>query len=127
MCNLTFFYAYVVMTIIYAVTRVLASENGTVKERVKAGLGLFVKTGMAAVFGLLLASAVLLPIAFNYLNDPRMLVKTDNSILYPLKYYSKLPGMLISEGLYRFTCIGLSAPVLPALCLMFSKKNSIVS
>lgn len=120
--NFYFFYMLVLAVVIYTILRLLC-VSGNWKTRV---VFLF-RIGTASVTGVLLAAVILLPVCYAVIGDSRMTSGNPFHFLYPLSYYSSLPGLFIAEGSAYWMCMGYAAPVLPAVMLLFfSKKNRLL-
>lgn len=117
--NFYFFYMLVLAAVIYTVLR-MPAVSGNWKTRVACLL----RIGAASATGVLLAGAVLLPVCYSVLSDSRMQSGNPFHFLYPLSYYSSLPGLFIAEGSAYWMCMGYAAPVLPAVFLLFFRKGN---
>lgn len=117
--NFYFFYMLVLITVIYVTVRILTYYRKSLKAAVLQVL----RIGIAAIWGVLMAAVILLPIFYTFISDARMSSDSAIHLFYPLSYYSSLPGRFLSSGSGYWMCMGFAAPVLPAVFLLFYKKG----
>lgn len=117
--NFYFLYVLVLVTIIYVFVRLFTAYN----DNIRLILQNIIKIGAASVLGLLLAGVILLPVCYTFLNDTRMSAGHTLHLLYPLSYYGRLPAMVITPDLSYWLCMGFSAPVVPAVFLLFRRRK----
>jgi uncharacterized membrane protein YfhO len=117
--NFYFFYVQVLLVVIYVMIRLVLLY----RRDIRSLSATILKLGSFAIFGILLAAIVFLPIAYVYLGDARMSAENAHRLFYPLSYYSKLPGMFVASGTSYWTCLGFSVPTLLATLLLFRKKH----
>jgi uncharacterized membrane protein YfhO len=117
--NFYFFYMLVFITVIYVIVRMITSYRNDLKVIV---FQVF-RIGMASVLGVLLSSVILFPIFYTFISDTRMTSEHVIHLFYPLSYYSSLPAHFLTSGSDYWMCMGFSAPVLPAVFLLFHKKK----
>lgn len=117
--NFYYFYVIVLMTIAYVVIRLAAKFKKDFKSMLKP---LLIIAG-SSVLGTMMGSIVLLPVAFDFLNDTRMASGNAWHLVYPLFYYSTLPQLFFSSNESFWLCMGYSAPVILALILLFLRKK----
>lgn len=118
--NFYYFYMLVLLVAMYCVIRVLSLYALNIKEILAA----FFRMLIPAVIGVMMAGIILLPMLFTFLGDNRNSIDFSFSYLYPLSYYSNLPGALLGyQGKY-WVKTGLAAPALLALYLVFIQKKN---
>ncbi len=118
--NFYFFYMIVLVTVIYAVVRVIAFYQ---LKNWKDGLFMLFRLSAASILGLLMAGVVFLPMCYVFLNDARMSAGNAVPFLYPASYYAKLFSGFINVGHPYWMCMGYAAPTLAAVILLFIKKR----
>ncbi len=123
------FYMNAVLTVLYILVAglcrlFLESPRSTWQQELQKGL----RIAALFVIGILLSSFVLLPTAYAFLNNPRVMTATGYTASgwhYGLQYYSDLVEALFephfSPGYY--TRIGFNAVVFLPLALLFTKKG----
>lgn len=122
--NFYFFYMLAVLTAVYVLVRLVVCYRGS-RERRKEGRMLFMRVSAASVLGILLSAGIFLPVLGMFLRDARFSSGSEwNPLFYPLSHYSRLPALLISPGDANWMCMGYAAPVLPAVLLLFRRKNN---
>ncbi len=117
--NVYFFYMLVLLTVLYVGARLIASYY----RDIKAGLGMLFRIGGASVLGVLPAAAIWLPMCAVLLGDTRVSSGRPLHILYPLSYYGRLPGLLVSSGAEYWLCLGFAVPVLVAMFWFLRKAK----
>ncbi len=117
--NFYFFYMLVILTIIYVVIRLYILYRG----RLKKCLPVLWRIIVSSVLGVLMASVILLPVCYIFLNDTRMSSEATYPFLYPLSYYGQLPVLFTTSNHINWTSMGYAAPVLPAVFLLFYKRR----
>lgn len=118
--NFYFFYNIVIMTAVYVAVRLIAKYQTDIKSMAKMLLRI---AGGSAV-GTMMGGIIILPVAFAFLNDPRMGSGNAWHLVYPLSYYSKLlVAFLCGSGDYWLS-LGYCAPVILAIFLMFLRKKN---
>ena len=117
--NFYFFYMLALITVIYVAVKVLISYRRNFRF---AALQVF-KTGLAAIMGVLIGGVIFLPIFYTFISDTRMSSDSVIHLFYPLSYYSSLPARFLTSGSSYWMCMGFAAPVLPAVFLLFYKKE----
>ncbi len=117
--NFYFFYIIAMLAILYAVIRLVLLY----RKNIKKGILTLLRMGGMAVIGVCIAAIILLPVLMLFINDSRLSVKQRFQSFYPLFYYRQLPSIVISDATPYWLCIGLSAPVIIAVFLLFFKKN----
>lgn len=121
MSNFYFFYMIVVISIIYAAIRLVYLYRAPGKRA--QGLRMLIYMGVMAVTGVCMAGVVLLPVLMFFLGDSRMGLKQPFHLFYSLGYYTSLPAVLVSGRSPVWLCIGISAPALLAVVLLFIRKG----
>ena len=117
--NFYFFYMLVILTIIYVATRLCILYTGELKKC----LPVLWRIIVSSVSGVLMASVILLPVCYIFLNDTRMSSEATYPFLYPLSYYGQLPVLFTTSNHINWTSMGYAAPVLPAVFLLFYKRR----
>ena len=116
--NFYFFYNIVLITVAYVLVRLIFEY----KRQVKSIISALLKIAGQSLLGVTMGGIILLPVIFDFLNDTRMEAGNAWHFLYPLSYYSGLPGAFFTNGDY-WQYIGCAAPVILALFLMFFRKG----
>lgn len=117
--NFYFFYMLVILTIIYVAIRLCILY----KDELKKCLPLLWHIIVPSVAGVLMASVVLLPVCYIFLNDTRMSSEATYPVIYPLSYYGQLPVLFTTSSHINWTSMGYAAPVLLAVFLLFYKHR----
>ena len=122
--NFYFFYVIVILAIIYALIRVFGIYGKNVKE----GFLTIIRIGIYALIGVALAGFLFLPVLMAFLEDSRLSLSQPFYLFYPLYYYSQLPGIAVSNKVSYWFVLGLTAPALLSVFLLFSerKKNGLL-
>ena len=118
--NFYFFYMIVILSVGYALVRLFILYGKDISK----GISSLLYMGLMAVIGVCIAGVLLLPVLLMFLNDSRMSVSQPFHLFYPLSYYSSLPSIFISSNGRFWLYIGLSAPVIFSVLLLFVKKDS---
>lgn len=121
--NIYFFYMLAMITVIYTVIRLAVFYRKTSEAR-KEGFRIFLRIALAALAGVGLAAAVLLPSCYMVVHDARFSESPALHLFYPLYYYCRLPSAVLSQSNEYWTCMGYAAPVLPAIVLLFCRKKN---
>lgn len=118
--NFYFFYMIVVITVFYVVIRLICLYYKDIK---KAFVPLL-KIAFSSIVGVMLGAVLFLPIVTAFLADTRAEAHNAIDLLYGSAYYAGLPATLFS-GAYAGSAvqIGTSVLVIPALTMLFYKKN----
>ena len=117
--NFYFFYMLVLLTVLYAVIRAIWLFRKNVVELLKA-VG---RAAAASAVGAMIAGALLVPILAIFLQDSRLSIEHGFRWLYPRSYYEALPSMFLTTKEKYWLCIGLAAPVVLSLFLLFLKRK----
>lgn len=117
--NFYFFYMLVFTTIIYVVARLAVLYGRDMKQWMKT----IFKAAISSVTGLIMSGVVFLPMLYFFMTDSRFKSQNKFSLVYPLSYYMKLPGLFSIEGDTFWTCMGFAVPVLLAVLLMFKTRK----
>lgn len=117
--NFYFFYMLVLLTVVYVAARILSSY----RKKIGEGIVTVCRIAAASVSGLLMAFVIFLPVCRTILGDARISGGGDGHFLYPRSYYSLLPALFISEGSSYWLLLGYTAPVLPAVFLLFCRRK----
>lgn len=117
--NFYYFYVIVLMTVVYVAVRLIVKYKTDLRSMIK----MLLRIAGSAILGAIMGGIILLPVAFDFLNDARMTSGNEWHLFYPLIYYSKLLGAFLSgEGDY-WLCLGFTAPVILSVFLLFMQKN----
>ncbi len=121
--NFYFFYMAALLGAFYVICRVVhMAWRGRIS--VRRGIAVTAKIAGYAVVGVMIASVVFVPVVGAFLQDSRADVDYKVGLLYPLLYYTKIPGLLAGEGEGDFwLCAGFSAISFPALMCLFRRKG----
>ncbi|MDE7297240.1 MAG: YfhO family protein [Lachnospiraceae bacterium] len=127
--NFYFFYAIVLLTVIYVVFRLVMIWHGQAQRRgfaaLKKPLYALLQIAGCSVVGVLLSAAVLLPVILMFLGDARSASENAYDLFYQRSYYEKfLPSLISFRSMGNWTIMSYSAVVLPAIILLFLKKKS---
>ena len=115
-----FFYMLVIITFIYTVLRL----GFLYKKEIKKILMDILKVGIYSLMGVCISGILVLPVLMEFVNDSRSDVSIPMYILYPMKYYAQIPSALITgERTSYWLCIGMTAPVIMAIALLFINKK----
>lgn len=117
--NFYLFYILASLTVIYVIIR-LCNLYKTDWKSIALSL---LRITAAAVAGVLMSAVILLPICHVFFNDTRMSTRSIFKFMYTPSYYAQLPVFFISGDCMHWMCMGYSAPVLPAILVMFSKRR----
>ena len=118
--NFYFFYMIVILTVIYSCVRVILLYGKDIKKILLTGL----KIAAMSIIGVLMSGIILLPVIMMIVGDSRFSTSQPFHLLYPVAYYSKLPSLFLGESNnYFWLCIGLSAPVISSVFLLFARKS----
>lgn len=120
--NFYYFYVIVLLTIIYVAVRLLTKYKTDFKSMGQALLRVF----GGSVLGTVMGGIILLPVLFDFMNDARMTSGNTWHLVYPLSYYSALPGVVFGsdKSLKYWLCMGYASPVILAVFLLLMRKKS---
>ncbi len=118
-----FFYMIVVFTVIYVLVRLLVIYG-------RDWLKIITEIGRIAVYSVLsacMSAVVLLPVLYVFLSDSRIDDQAGRfQFVYPWIYYSRLLSTpLLSAGAHYQLFIGISAPGILGLLILFKRKDSL--
>ena len=116
--NFYFFYVIVLMTAAYVAVRLVTKY----RKNFKFMLWSLLCIGGWSVLGTMMGAVILLPMCFAFLNDTRMAYEHVWHLVYPLSYYSRLPGIFFYGDSY-WLHMGYAAPVILAVFLLFLQKG----
>ncbi len=117
--NFYFFYMIVLLAVLYAVTRLALLY----KDQLRQGVLVLLRMGVFAVIGVCIAGIILLPVLMLFLHDSRLSVSQSFQWRYPMTHYSSLPSVFTTVSSSFWLCIGVSAPAILAIFLLFVKRN----
>lgn len=119
--NFYFFYQLVLLTMLYAVLRAVSVYGKDVKQLFLAGI----RVAIPSAIGVLLAGFLFLPVLNIFLSDARFSGGENKwYFLYPWKYYSSLPSLVIVARDSFWLCIGVTVPAMLAVVLLLVQKKS---
>lgn len=118
--NLYYFYVIVFLTVVYVAVRLLYQYRSDLKSMLLS----FLKIAGSSLLGVMMGGIILLPAVFAFLNDGRMGSGNAWHYIYPVSYYSSLPGMLFSGWNGKYTlCLAVTAPAVLAVFMLFLNKG----
>ncbi|MCH5298576.1 MAG: YfhO family protein [Ruminococcus sp.] len=117
--NFYYFYVIALVTAIYVAVRLIVKYKTDIKSMLIALLKIAGSSVLATVMG----SIILVPVVIAFLSDARMGAGNAWHIVYPLSYYSKLPGSFFFSDSSYWLCMGYAAPVALAIFLLFIRKK----
>ena len=117
--NFYFFYMIALLAFLYAVVRLIVLYRKNIKQIIL----LVLRLALYAITGVCMAGIILLPVLVMFLNDSRMSTSQPFHLFYPLSYYSQLPAASISNTWPYWLCIGLTAPVVMSVFMLFMSKK----
>lgn len=117
--NFYFFYIIAVLSVGYTLIRL----EMLYKRDVKRVFQTLIRLGLYAAIGVLMAGMIFLPVLVMFLQDSRLVIHQKFYWLYPLSYYSRLPGLVLSNKSTYWLSLGVSAPVVLSVFLLFSQKG----
>lgn len=118
-CNFYFFYMLGLLTVLYALIRLVAVYGRDWKTALRK-LGLLV---LCAALGTAMAALVLAPVIWTFLHDVRTGAENARRLFYPLGYYTKLPHLFLNPEACYWLCIGVAAPALLSSLLLFRRRK----
>ena len=113
-----FLYMHAVLTAVYVLLRLLDQRRQWRSFLARVPILL-----ASAALGAAMAAMVLAPILYTFFHDVRTGAAHASHLLYPLGYYTSLPHLLLSPESIYWLCIGLGAPVLVSLILLFYRDR----
>lgn len=120
-CNFYFFYMIVIMAVAYALIRL----GFLYRSDIRQGVLTLLRLGGYAVTGVCIGGAMILPVLMFFLHDNRLSSASQPfHLLYPMSYYSELPGVVVSKASPFWLCLGLTAPAVLAVYLLLRTKKS---
>ena len=120
--NFYFFYMLVIVTVVYSLVRLFVLYKKSFKDIFSA----LVRIAVPSAVGLLMSSAILIPVAIAFLSDTRGGAKLSLPILYSIGVYLRFPSSLIvSNSVLKAsqTLLGYSSISIPVLAVLFTKKK----
>lgn len=117
--NFYFFYMITILTVIYSVMRAIYIYGKDVKVILTKGLHVF----LSSLVGVMISSLIFIPVVFTFLGDSRFGAESNLAPLYPRIFYSKLPGLFFNAQASYWLVIGLFAPTVLGVFLLFLKKG----
>lgn len=122
-CSFYFFYMTVVLSVIYVIFRL----GFLYKNNIRQWMDTLLRLGFMAIVGVCMAGIILLPMIMVFMSDTRMSsVQQPFHWLYPLFYYSGLPGIVVSNydvGGYYWFIMGYTPLAVISLFLLFIQKR----
>lgn len=120
--NFYFFYMIVIFTVLYVLLKLFITR----KERnAKDVFIVLLKLFGYAVFGVVMAAVILLPVVLQVIGDPRGEAGVKINFFYIVEYYKKYLSSFISlgEGNDMWLYIGFTGLAIPSLVTLFSKRG----
>lgn len=118
--NFYFFYVLVIATVVYVLVRLFEIY----KTDIRAMIAPLFRIAASSVIGVIMGSAIFVPVVTRLLSDSRMSIDTSYPFLHPLSYYKSLPGGLVSyDYCGASTYLGYSVIILFALVALFTVKK----
>ncbi len=120
--NFYFFYMIVIFTVLYVFLKLIVTR----KERnMKEAVIDLLKLLGYAVFGVVMAAIILLPVVLQVIGDPRGEAGVKVNFFYITEYYKKYLSSFISlgEGNDMWLYIGFTGLAVPSLVTLFSKRG----
>lgn len=113
--NYYFFYMITIINIIYAVIKYIFEYNYGIKDFIKK----FFKAGLCYLIGILMASIILLPTIYAFLNSTR--IGYEQTYSYSPNFYPNILIGLICMRFNNWTVISVSAIILLMIPILFTK------
>ena len=117
--NFYFFYIIAMVAILYALIRLICLY----KKEIGKVFSALIRLGVYALIGVSIAAVILLPVMMMFLEDSRMSTSQPFHFFYPLSYYGLLPGAVVSNLNSYWFVLGLTAPVVLSVFLLFSERK----
>lgn len=118
--NFYFFYMIAIITVVYALVRIIYTYRNEKKKIFTTLLKLFA----FSIVGVLIACALFLPTLFTFLQDSRTIENAVVPVLYDFKYYQKiLSGMISNDTSGYWNYIGISPIALVGAYYAFHKRD----
>ena len=117
--NFYFFYMLVIMTVVYAVIRIITVYGMNIRLYL-APIGRLVITSLT---GLLMASVVFIPVAIAFLGDSRNNGTNPFHLIYSGLYYRSVPAAILSPTFEFQLFLCWTAPAIVALVLLFARRK----
>lgn len=120
--NFYFFYMLAVVTAVYALLRLAVIYKKDLKNILKK----LVAVAIPAAVGVVMSSAVLVPVAYAFLSDTRGGSNASLSVLYAIGVYLRFPSSLIITNSVlgaSQTLLGYSSVSVVAVTILFTKKG----
>lgn len=115
--NYYFFYMITIISFIYGIIKYIFEYNQGIKEFFKR----FGNAILCYIIGILMASLILLPTIYTFLNSAR--TESQQIITYTSGYYEFLFMGIVSMRFKNWTIIALSSIVILMLSVLFSKSR----
>ncbi|MBR6483736.1 MAG: YfhO family protein, partial [Clostridiales bacterium] len=122
--NIYFFYMMVIMTVVYAVVRVIVIYGKDIRSYLTVALNMAVYS----LTGLLMAGVIFFPALYTFLGDTRSTGGVHAlRAFYPLPYYKAIPGDLLAPKEELWLCLCFTATCIVAAVLVFRRKKEFLS
>lgn len=119
--NFYFFYMLVLAVVAYVFVRFFMMEH---KNVWKEFVGCMLHFLLYGVIGVLMSAILLLPVILLFMNGLRTGIDILHTFFYSLRYYQRLLTMYFSASpVGEWTVLGLSAPTLLGIFVLFSKRR----
>lgn len=126
--NFYFFYMLVFLSAFSVLARVIyIARRGLLN--IKGAVAIIMKVAFWSLLGVIMAAVILVPITAAFLQESRAEVDYAVGLFYPLKYYTKLPGIIAGEGGAGamtgeyWLCAGFPVVTLPCMILLFRGRS----
>lgn len=116
--NFYFFYILVMLTVIYVAVRMFCF-----RKNLRTLFRMLLSITVYSFVGVMAAAVILLPVLYAFLSDARMSVNGNWPLLYPWRYYQKLPVLFFTPASVNWLCMGFSIPVFPAVCMLVKRRR----
>lgn len=120
--NFYFFYMIVIFTVLYVAVKLFVSRK---ELTLKDFLISLLKFGGYAVFAVVMAGAILLPVIIQALGDPRGSAGVQSELLYNVLYYKQYLSSFMSLGYTNdyWLYIGVTGVAIPSLVTLFINRR----
>ena len=118
--NFYFFYMLVIITVIYALVRLIIVNGRNIRGYIRPVKDLFIYS----LTGLLAAGIVFVPVLFSFGTDERFEDVNRMRFLYPLDYYKDFPTVLLTPVNSYWLCLCLTPAVILSCLYLFLRKGT---
>lgn len=117
--NFYFFQMIIIISAVYTVVRCICLYGKKIKNII---LNLLKVIGMISI-GIGIAGIIFIPVMAVFINDNRVSTPHIFNLFYPLSYYCKLPGTVLSTGFNRWLLVGMTPTAFLSCFLVFKDKR----